>query len=56
MIDHVTTAIAYQRVADLRREAEQARLARVARTVLRRRRAGARHYTPPIPSPRSALT
>jgi hypothetical protein len=56
MFDHLSTAIAYQRVADLHREAEQARLARAARTALRRRRASARHYTPPTPSPRSALT
>jgi predicted nucleic acid-binding Zn ribbon protein len=55
MFDHVATAIAYQRVADLQREAEQARLARVARAAWRRRRTGARHYSPPAPSPRSAL-
>jgi hypothetical protein len=54
MFDNVASAIAYQRVADLHREAEQARLARVARSVLRRHRHGARHYAPPAPSPRSA--
>jgi hypothetical protein len=56
MYDYIAMTIARERVADLHREADQARLARVARTVLRRRRAGARHYTPPTPSPRSALT
>ena len=54
MFDHVATAIAYQRVTDLHREAEQARLARVARSVLRRHRGGARRYSPPTPTPRSA--
>jgi hypothetical protein len=53
MYDYVSTAIANERVAELHREAEQARLARVARSVLRRRRAG-RRYAPPIPRPRSA--
>jgi predicted nucleic acid-binding Zn ribbon protein len=56
MFDHVATTIAYQRVADLHREAEQARLARVARAAWRRRRTAARHYSPPTPSPRSVLT
>jgi predicted nucleic acid-binding Zn ribbon protein len=55
MFDHVATAIAYQRVADLQREADQARLARVARAAWRRR-TDARHYSPPAPGPRSVLT
>jgi hypothetical protein len=56
MYDPVATAIVWERVADLHREADQARLARVARTAWRRRRQGGRHYSPPTPSPRSALT
>jgi hypothetical protein len=56
MYDYVATAILWERVADLHREADQARLARAARAVWRRHRTGARHYSPPAPSPRSALT
>jgi hypothetical protein len=56
MNDHVATVIARERVADLYREADQARLARVARAVWRRRRTGGRRYSPPTPSPRSVLT
>jgi hypothetical protein len=55
MYDHIATTIARERVADLHREADQARLAKVARAAWRRRRTGARHYSPPAPSPRSAL-
>jgi hypothetical protein len=56
MYDHIATAIARERIADLHREADQARLARVARAAWRRRLAGGRRYSPPTPSPRSALT
>jgi hypothetical protein len=56
MNDFVATAIARGRVADLHREADQARRARIARSAWRRRRAGRRHYAPPAPSPRSALS
>jgi hypothetical protein len=51
MYDTVTAAMAQQHVADLHREAEHARLARLVRRA--RRRAG-RHDAPPTPNPRSA--
>jgi hypothetical protein len=52
MYDTVTAAMAQERVADLYREAERARLARVAR-VAGRRRAG-RYYSGSTSNPRSA--
>jgi hypothetical protein len=51
MYDTVTAAMAQERVADLYREAEHARLVQVVRGA--RRRAG-RHYAPPTSNPRSA--
>ena len=51
MYDTVTAAMAQAHVADLYREAEHARLARLVRRA--RRRAG-RHDAPPTPNPRSA--
>ena len=51
MYDTVTAAMAQERVADLIRAAEEARLARVASGA--RRRAG-RHHAPPTSNPRSA--
>jgi hypothetical protein len=53
MYDTVTAAMAQAHVVDLRREAEHARLARVARVAGRRRRAG-RHDSPSTSNPRSA--
>ena len=53
MYDTVTAAMAQERVADLHRQAERARLARVARVAGRRRRAG-RYYSMSTSNPRSA--
>jgi hypothetical protein len=53
MYDTVTAAMAQARVVDLHREAEHARLARVARGARRRRRGG-RHHAVSTPNPRSA--
>jgi hypothetical protein len=53
MYGSVTAAMAQERVADLYRQAEHVRLARVARVAARRRRRG-RHYALFTSSPRSA--